>query len=242
MSSRRSPYLCSSKVHSSQSGYTLVELITVVVLITLVSAFFISKFSFTTSWSRDGSIRELANTIQFLIQDSRARQTKYVLEYSKTSNSYTVLEELPPDPSVAGKVDLLQNFRSEKENERRKDKAAKEALSNLGKEYDRQKQIDRGPLDQLFYNYLFVNPKTDGRLVPPLDSPSLSQQKQVSTDLQLQKVTFVDKDLIQNNDNFTIPFSPSPFFPPLSIVFQYDKGFIEIIAGGTERSVRLRYY
>ena len=79
-------------------------------------------------------------------------------------------------------------------------------------------------------------------MVPPLDSPSLANPKQISTELELKEIKFVGKELAQNGGNYLIPFSPSPFFPPLSIVFQYDKGSIEILAGGTERSVRIRYY
>jgi prepilin-type N-terminal cleavage/methylation domain-containing protein len=173
---------------ADQKGYTLLELIAVVVLLALLSTFFVSRFTFNTSWSVDSSLRDLRNRIEFVLQDSLSRQVSYQIEFNVQENSYQVWEIKPLETGDVQQVDTLAGMRSSREQERRAQREELQAGLSMEEEFAREIFHDARPLDELFYQKIFDDPFGAHRRVPSLEYPGISEKVYLPPEVQITEV------------------------------------------------------
>ncbi len=214
---------------TSENGYTLIELIAVVALLAVVSAFFISRFSFSTEWAIRDSITQFANTIDFLKVDSRARQVKYVVEISQTNNSYKVWQIITPLTQTTQNVDLLSGFRTKEDALRRQEEESLEALKNLSSNYELEAMNESMPLEDQFYAIAYSSSNDKGLRIPPLDSPSLVESKYFSPEIKIISFELATINQLNNqNDLLQIPIYPGMSGTPFQITFQANSETIRL--------------
>jgi len=175
--------------NSSESAYTLIELGAVVVLLAIVSSFFISKFDLNTSWSSTTSIRELANRIEFLLDDASAKKVNYQIEFYPDGSGYRVWQIAKKVPSQTVEVDTLKNLRSTSQRNDRSNQSAANALKNIGDEFNKEQQIDLLPLNIQLYFQIFDDMTNIARRIAPLDYPSLVKGVNFPPNVRLKKIT-----------------------------------------------------
>ncbi len=171
-----------------EKGYTLIELIAVVVLLAILSSFFVSRFTFTSSWSVDSSLRELRNRIEFVVQDSVSRQVSYQIEFNLEENSYQVWEIKPVEAGDIQQVDTLAGLRSKKERERRAKREELQASFSMEQEYIKSALQEGRPLDELLYRRVFDDPFGAQRRIPSLEYPSISEKTYLPPEVTITEV------------------------------------------------------
>lgn len=213
-----------------EDGYTLIELIAVVALLAVVSAFFISRFSFSGEWAARDSINQFANTIEFLKIDSRARQVKYVVEISLTANSYKAWQIVTPLGGASENVDTLSGFRTREESVRRQEEESKKALENINSNYEMEAKNEGLPLEDQFYAVAYASNDDRGLRIPPLDSPSLSEPKYFSPEVKITEFQLATINQLDNNtdDVINIPIYPGMSGTPFTITFKSDTKTIRL--------------
>lgn len=222
--------MSTDRLKTGEKGYTLIELIAVVALLAVVSAYFISKFSFSAEWAVRDSVSQFANTIEFLKVDSKARNVRYVVEISLQDNSYRVWQLITPLASTSKNVDTLSGFRTKEQATRLKEKEAKAALENLSSNFEQDTANDQLPLEDQFYAMIYSTNDDQGSRIPPLESPSLVEPKYFSPDLKISSFQLGTNNLLENNDRnlIQIPIYPSLTGTPFSISFLTPKGTIRL--------------
>ncbi|HMO17382.1 MAG TPA: type II secretion system protein [Oligoflexia bacterium] len=230
--------------HATESGFTLIELIAVVVLLAILSAFFVGRFTFSSGWSTDGALRELRSRLEFIIQDSVTRNINYQFEFDINSNSYRFWEILPPDPSVSQEVDTLSGLRTRKEKERRRNRSDIEAVFSIDNELRLKELNNSRPLDELFYQKIFNDPYAPGRRIPPLEYPSLFDIVTLPSEISFERATFDENEISRtiNDGLIIITFSPGVLdFNELKLYFRTDKGPASVSVIPFDMSVRVMY-
>jgi len=215
---------------NKEHGYTLIELIAVVALLAVVSAFFISRFSFSTEWAVRDSITQFANTIEYLKIDSRARQVKYLVEINLKSNSYKVWQIITPLANTNRNVDSLSGFRSKEEALRKQEQESKKALENLSSNYELEAMNEGMPLEDQFYAMAYASNDDSGLRIPPLDSPSLVEPKYFSPEIKIVDYQLATINQLENNstDVISIPIYPGMSGAPFTITFQTNSNSIRL--------------
>ena len=205
-----------------EEGYTLIELIAVVALLAVVSAFFVSRFSFSSEWAVRDSITQFANTVEYLKIDSRARQVKYLVEINLKSNSYKVWQVVTPLANTTQNVDLLSGFRTNEEALRKQEQESKKAMENLSSNYELEAKNEGMPLEDQFYAIAYASNDDQGLRIPPLDSPSLVEPKYFSPELKIVDYQLASINQLENsnNDLISIPIYPGMSGTPFTITFQ----------------------
>lgn len=230
---------CSIRVNT-QSGYTLIELISVVILLAIVSSFFISKFNIVNSWGTDSAVRELTNKIEFLMQDATARNVNYKIEFFKDGSGYRVWQIAKKMPQDVTQVDLLKNLRSKKQQAREEEKNAASALQNVGEEFKKEAQINLLPLNVQFYLEVFDDPTDSERKIAPLEYPSLVQGVYFPTNLKFISSKPMEGNQ-ENSEQNSILLSQSISNPDYRIRLDADGEQIEIRIHPFERRAVITY-
>lgn len=184
-----------------ESAYTLIELVAVVLLIAVLSTFFVSRFGFNSSWSVDSSLRELKNKIDFVIQDSNSRRISYHVEFNLSENSYIIWEISPLDANDVTQVDTLAGLRSRSQQQRRRERDEVNAFNSFEEEFTRAILRDARPLDELLYTYIFDDPFSEQRRIPSLEYPAISEKVFLPPEVRL-------KDVLINNQSAPMHFTP----------------------------------
>lgn len=71
-------------------GFTLIEVIVVIILIGALTSFAVVRLGISSSWNEEGAIRRLAETLSFLHFQSAADQAFYRLEFNLDDDSYRI--------------------------------------------------------------------------------------------------------------------------------------------------------
>lgn len=229
-----------SLVDKKQAGYTLIELISVVILLAIVSSFFISKFNIANTWGVDSSVRELANKIEFLMQDASSRQVNYKLEFYENGSGYRVWQIAKKIPQDTIQVDLLKNLRSKKQQQSEEEKNAKQALDNLDEEFKKEQQLEQLPLSTQYYLQIFDDPSDIERKIAPLEYPSLVQGISFPPSLRILSVKPTDSKL-ENSDKNSLLLGQSITNPDYKIELNADGKKIEILVKPFERRSFINY-
>jgi prepilin-type N-terminal cleavage/methylation domain-containing protein len=226
-----------------EKGYTLIELIAVVVLLAIISSFFISRFSFSSSWSSDNSLRELRSKIEFVLQDSLTRQISYQIDFDLGEQSYQIWEIKPVDTSEFIQVDTLQGLRSRKEKERRAEQADIDAGSSIEEEFARSAMRDGRPLDELLYQTIFDDPYGPTRRIPSLEYPSISEKMFLPPEIEIQGILIDGTQAMDTNsqNRKVLYFSPSLNNVYVEIQLMTGKGPAIVSVNPLENKVLIRH-
>ena len=168
-------------------GFTLVELVLVVVLVSLITTLASSKFSSITGWKQESEIRQLSALWRQLFNEAYGRGQTYRLVLDIDKDFYQVFREVPLPPTKAENVDLLSNLRTRREKER-KVKEEIEEIGTIEQEFQKQDIIDSSPLDQQYFSTRFRDANAGVKLSIPLEFPSLSEQKEFTEGLDIISV------------------------------------------------------
>jgi len=91
---------CLLKNHSkgrSRQGFTLIELILVIAVVSALLLFGLRKTSSAQFWRRQAALRELSETMRFLFHQAVADQSFYQIEFDLERGTYTV-GAIRPEP------------------------------------------------------------------------------------------------------------------------------------------------
>lgn len=224
----------------SQKGYTLIELMAVVVLLALISGFFVSRFTFSSSWSIDSALRDLSNKIEFVTQDASSRQVSYEIEFNLQDQSYQVWEVRSIETGEVQNVDTLAGMRTQRQQSRRSEQ---NMVSSPEDEYVREALQDARPLDELLYKKIFDNPFGENRRMAPLEYPSLAEKVFLPPEVRIEDV------LVNNNSAFglyaqflrVLIITPDISHFEVRILLSTDNGPAEIVSNMRSGKLGIRY-
>ncbi len=171
----------------NEKGFTLIELILVVVLVSLITTLASSQFSSITGWRQESEIRYFSSLWRQLFNEAYGRGETYRLVLDIDNDFYQVFREIPLPPEKAENVDLVSNLRTRREKERR----AKEDIADIGtlnEEFLKQDTLDSTPLDIQYFSTRFRDANASVRLSIPLEFPSLAKEKIFSDGLDIVSV------------------------------------------------------
>lgn len=229
----------------SQLGFTLVELILVIVLVAIISTFAVTKFSSIDGWKQEGDLRRFASTWQFLFNEAYGRAETYRLVVNLDDNYYQVLREAPLPQDEIQQVDLLQNLRTRGEQERRKDKEL-DNLDNLEEAFAEFDRAQSGPIENQYYNTKYRDGHSDVKLTRPLDFPKLAEKKFLVEGLNIRDVILQGSEETQVDGEVFFRFTPHGASDFAVIHFTFDEeqiftavshpatGELSVIAGDKE--------
>ncbi len=171
------------------AGLTLIELVFVVALIALISAFVVVRFDALLLWKASSDMRQFANTWQFLFNEAYGRGNAYRLIINLDDNYYMVRREVPVVGTSFTQVDYLANFRAKIEKGKKAStQEDDDELLSLDKELAEEDARLGGPLDESYYQVLFADPHSPKRLAVPVEFPSLAERKLFSEGLSFRDV------------------------------------------------------
>lgn len=188
-----------------EAGFTLVEMIFVVVIIALISTFVVTRFDSLLIWKQKGDLRAFLNTWEFLFNEALARGESYRLVIDLDNNSYFVRREVAEQGDTVRQVDHLTNLRTKGEKERRGRREEEYELS-LDEEFKEEDARQSGALDSLFYGSIYADPEANLRLAIPLEFPALAERKTLTDGLYIRDVR-TQEDEAKKGQVF-IRFSP----------------------------------
>ncbi|MBL7663189.1 type II secretion system protein [bacterium] len=172
----------------ADGGFTLLELLAVVTLILVISGLALSRFGVINSWQQKSDARRLVDTWQLLLSESSARQESYRIAFDLDRQSYRVLREVPLPPEEIQQVDLLQNLRLDSEKKRRNQKRILADKQSFSEELVAEEKRQAGDLEALFYAFRFRDQETGVRLTPPLEFPSLAEERVLPVGVKVKAV------------------------------------------------------
>jgi prepilin-type N-terminal cleavage/methylation domain-containing protein len=172
---------------TSEQGFTLLELIVVVVLLGFLSGVFLTRFESLLPWRQKEELRTFLNTWEFVYREALAKGEAYRLVLDLDRNSYAVLREVPLDRSTVRQVDYLKNLRTRGEQRRREQE---EQLVSTEEEFKQEDERDAGSLEYLFFDFAYQDPFGNVRLSRPTEFPNLAEPKQLPESVVLSDVVF----------------------------------------------------
>lgn len=170
-------------------GFTLVELVLVILLIALISTLAATRFESIQIWKLKGDIRKFVDTWEFLYNEALARGDAYRLVLNLDENSYYVRREVPQTDNTIRQVDYLENLRTKGERERRAKKKEEEERLSLEEEFAAEDERQNRPVETLFYEFIFADPGSSIRLAAPLEFPNLAKERKLIADVSFTDVT-----------------------------------------------------
>jgi len=174
----------SSKLRG-EAGFTLVELVVVLVLIGLLGSLGYSRVDSVLQFKQKENLRDFANTWEFLFQYSLARGESYRLVLDLDENYYQVLREIPAKPGEVVEVDLLKNLRTRREQERR-EKEETETLITDEQQQQLEQEAQTGDLSEQFFHMVFSDPNRSFKLAPPEEFPELADANYFVAGLEIK--------------------------------------------------------
>lgn len=179
--------LPTSPLTPSSAGFTLIEILLVIVLVAVISTLAAGRIDTLVQWKQEGDLRKFRNTWESMFSESLARGESYRLVIDLDRNTYYVRREIPPDGTEVKQVDYLANLRTRGERERRSSEAA-DSLPSLEEEYKDEDQRQSGALDGLFYRTMFADPAGGVTLGRPLEFPNLAEPVELTQGLAFKAV------------------------------------------------------
>lgn len=177
---------------ATQRGFTLVELIVVILIIALMSGLAVRRLGATLAWQKKAEIRKFVNTWELLYQESLARGEAYRLIIDLTEDldrpdQYYVRKEMVPLSDNVKQVDRLENLRLDSEKKRRAD-AELNDLPSVDEQIQIEQDLEQQDLQSLFYKSLYIDPFGDTQLTVPTEFPSLQKAQDLKGGLRIRDV------------------------------------------------------
>ncbi len=205
------------------AGFTLVELIVVVLIIGVISTLAVSRLESLTGWRQKSEVRAFTSLWEFLFAESLARRESYRLVLNLDDRTYYVRREVKLDRDAVRQVDYLKNLRTRSEKERRSKAAAEDTLS-LEEEFSSEDERRNAPLELSYFNALFSDPHEEKRLAVPVEFPALAQTKAFPPGLRIRDLQTAGGNIAAGEVQFR--FSPNANSEPVLIHFEVDGGGI----------------
>lgn len=172
---------------SAQGGFTLIELVVVVVLIALIGSLAVSRLDNIMLWKQRSEIREFGSVWELLFGEAQRRGKRFRLVLNIDDNSYTVRQENPILEDQSRNVDYLKNLRLDSERARR-EQAEQDSVTSAEEQLKEEDYISTMPLETQY----FLTVGSDAglaRLSVPVDLPSLGEVHRFSSGLRLRDVS-----------------------------------------------------
>lgn len=178
---------CSSRRRSQAAGFTLLELVLVILLFVFMSGLVVTRFDSLTGWKQRGDVRKLLDTWEFLYVQALSRSTGYQLRINLDRNSYRIFREVVQSGDTVRQVDYLANLRTQSEQERREAEQLEQSLT-LEEEFEQEDLRQSQDLETLFYQQMFADPEGELRLGVPLEFPRLAEEQQLDAGIDIRDV------------------------------------------------------
>ncbi len=176
----------SRRCRRGDGGFTLVEMILVIILFVFMSGLVVTRFESLMGWRQRGDLRKLIDTWEFLYTQSISRNTGYQLRINLDENSYRVLREVTrTNDDEVQNVDYLANLRTQGEKKRREEKKLEDSLT-MEEEYAREDLRQAQDLETLFYQEIFADPNGNVRLGTPIEFPKLAEEQKLSPGINIR--------------------------------------------------------
>ena len=188
-----------------QAGFTLVEVVVVIVLFALLATSVVSRFDVLSGWKDKESFRSFLNTWEFLFRESAAKGDAFRLVIDLDRNSYSAYREIPnPDDNVQ-QVDRLKNLRLKSEQKRRAEQEQNAILSGE-EEFQLEDRRQSESLEKLFFETAYPDPHGNVRLARPLDFPQLAESQLLPEGMRFRSVKVAGE--FRQDGQAVIRFSP----------------------------------
>lgn len=233
---QRTSWAAARGVRTTSTGFTLIELMVVIVLIAIISGFTITRISSIALWQHESDLRRFTGLWQALQSEAFNRREAYRLVLSIDSNTYTVRREVPLEQGEIKQVDYLQNLRTKGEQERRKRQLEDQALGSVDEEFQRDDLRQSGSLVPLYYASVFQDPQADVRLTVPLQSPQLGEERQLAQGLLIRDVEYAEERIAEGS--FYIRLAPGKQVVPMVVHFQSGEDVYSVFADPVHGRVR----
>ena len=178
------PTLVSASI--SELGFTLVELVVVIVLIAVISSLAISRLDNVMLWKQRSAVREFGAVWEVLFGEAQRRGKRFRLVINLDDNSYTVRQENPALGDQARQIDTLANLRLDSEKQRRE----QAEQSNVRSAEDQLKEEDylaSFPLESQYYMTLGADAGM-AQLSMPTSMPNLGNRHLLVPPLRIRDV------------------------------------------------------
>lgn len=169
-----------------EAGFTLIELVVVVVLIALIGSLAISRLDNVMLWKQRAEIREFGAVWEVLYGEAARRGKRYRLMLNLDEGSYVVRQENPALNDQVKNVDYLANLRLDSQKQER----AKAAESDVASVEDQLKEDDYLASMGLETQYYMTLGADAGlaSLSVPVDLPSLGTPHKFANDLKVRDI------------------------------------------------------
>lgn len=169
------------------SGFTIIELVLVIVVISMMASMMGGQFSSVRGWRTKSGLRALIRTWELVCNEAITKNSNYRLIFDLDNQSYYVRREIQSAPDHVQYVDRAKNLRSEKEKERRSQEEAEE-LPSIEEEFQKEDENQNQDLDKVFFSYIFSDPGAGFRLGLPIWEPSMGEPTRLPDDLVITGV------------------------------------------------------
>lgn len=176
---------------ASERGFTLVEIVLVIVLIAFASSLVLSRTDAVMVWKQREEIRRFANTWEFLFREALASGDGFRLLIDLDANSYTVRREVLSANADDAELSSQASFTTKEERLRRQREDMK-AISSLGDEFAIEDSRQSKPLPELYYDFLLSRSGSEVRLAAPLEFPEMAEEKTFSPGIDLVDLKLPD--------------------------------------------------
>lgn len=190
---------------SLERGFSLVELVMVILLVGLMSVVVVSRSDQILFWRDEQSLRTFLNTWEFIFQEASGRHEAYRLVIDLDEQSYWVLREVRENRTVARQVDYLKNLRTERQRARREQQRQSD-LQSVAEEIEQDTDRQAQSLEVLFFESVYPDPLGNIRLARPLEFPSLADPTKLSGGVRIIDVKLQSE--LRSSGQVQIRFHP----------------------------------
>lgn len=176
-----------AKTRNAEKGFTLIELVLVVVILAVITTVAASRFSSLTGWKQESELRYFSSLWRQLFNEAYGRGETYRLVVNLDENYYQVFREIPLPPGKSVNVDLLSNLRTKREKERRAKEDAENIIS-VEEGFKKEDERTAESLDIQYYSVRFRDLNTAVELGHPLEFSNLVEKKYFTDGLRIRDI------------------------------------------------------
>lgn len=169
---------------SDEHGFTLIEIVLVIVLIAFASSLVLSRTDAVMVWKQREEIRRFANTWEFLFREALATGQGFRILVDLDTNSYTVRREVSSANADDAELSSQESFTTREERLRRQREDMK-AVSSLSDEFAIEDSRQSKPLPELYYDFVLSRNGSEVRLATVLEFPEMAEEKRFSSGIDL---------------------------------------------------------
>lgn len=232
------------KPRAQDSGFTLIEMIMVIVLLGVISGIAAVRLESVGMWKKKDDLRSFAATWETLFNEAVATQYGFQLVIDLDEQNYYALQEIPNrSESSTVQVDYLENLRIKSQQERLEKEKLEESRKNLENQIAEVAEFESGDLEKQYYAAIFADPFQAASTSPPLDFPSLAEKKYLSSGLRIKDVKIMNEKIEEGSA--IIRFSPQGSSTFAVVHFELEEGeasFTLIMNPSTGRVTTLPNY